>query len=304
MTTTTAEKLAELREKLEKAKEPGSARAIAKRDAAGHSTPRQRIDMLLDPGSFIEIGALVKMAGEGNPYSDGVMTGHGTVDGRPVAVFAHDQTVFGGAAGEMFGRKVAAVNDFALKVGCPVVGINDSGGARIQDAVSSLAWYANMGSRQEPLSGLCPQISVILGKCAGGAVYAPINTDVVVATEESYMFVTGPDVIKSVTGEEVSLEDLGGARKQAEYGNIHHVAPDEKAAFDWVREYLSFMPSSCQEKAPLINPGLEPEITESDLELDAFMPDADNAATTCTTSFSGSSTTEPSTKSEPRSRTT
>ena len=111
------------------------------------------------------------------------MTGHGTVDGRPVAVFAHDQTVFGGAAGEMFGRKVAAVNDFALKVGCPVVGINDSGGARIQDAVSSLAWYANMGSRQEPLSGVCPQISVILGKCAGGAVYAPINTDVVVATE-------------------------------------------------------------------------------------------------------------------------
>ena len=127
------------------------------------------------------------------------------------------------------------------------------------------------------MSGVCPQISVILGKCAGGAVYAPINTDVVVATEESYMFVTGPDVIKSVTGEEVSLEDLGGARKQAEYGNIHHVAPDEKAAFDWVREYLSFMPSSCTEKAPLINPGLEPEITESDLELNAFMPDADNA---------------------------
>jgi acetyl-CoA carboxylase carboxyltransferase component len=134
-----------------------------------------------------------------------------------------------------------------------------------------------MGARQEPLSGLCPQISVILGKCAGGAVYAPINTDVVVATEESYMFVTGPDVIKSVTGEEVSLDDLGGARKQAEYGNIHHVAPDEKAAFDWVREYLSFLPSSCQEKAPLINPGLEPEITETDLELDTFMPDADNA---------------------------
>ncbi|MFZ2177647.1 MAG: acyl-CoA carboxylase subunit beta [Rhodococcus sp. (in: high G+C Gram-positive bacteria)] len=276
--TTTAEKLAELREKLQKAEEPGSPKALAKRAEKGLPSPRDRIDMLLDPGSFVEVGKLAKMPGDpNNPYGDGVVTGHGTVDGRPVAVFSHDQTVFGGAAGEMFGRKVAGIMEFAAKIGCPCVGINESAGARVQDAVMSLAWYAELGRRQEPLSGMCPQISVILGKCAGGAVYAPVNTDVVVATEESYMFVTGPDVIKSVTGEDVSLDELGGARKQAEYGNINHVAPDEKAAFQWVREYLSFLPSSCQEKPPVVNPGLEPETTATDLELDAFMPDADNA---------------------------
>jgi acetyl-CoA carboxylase carboxyltransferase component len=278
LTGTTAEKLAELRANLELAKEPAGEIGIAKRAKKGIPSARQRIDMLLDPGSFIEIGALVKAPNDPSAlYSDGVVTGHGTVDGRPVAVFSHDQTVFGGTVGEMFGRKVAGVMDFAIKVGCPVIGINDSGGARVQDAVTSLAWYAELGRRHEPLSGMCPQISVILGKCAGGAVYAPINTDVVVATEEAYMFVTGPDIIKSVTGEEVSLDDLGSARKQAEYGNVHHVAVDEKAAFDWVRTYLGYMPSSCQEDPPVVNPGLEPEITDSDRLLDSVMPDADNA---------------------------
>jgi len=278
VTTTTAEKLAELRKNLEIAKEPAGEAAVAKRAAKGIPSARQRIDMLLDPGSFVEIGALMKTPGRDDAlYGDGVVVGHGTVDGRPVAVFSHDQTVFGGSVGEMFGRKVAAILDFALKIGCPVVGINDSGGARVQDAVTSLAWYAELGKRHEPLSGLCPQVSIILGKCAGGAVYAPINTDVVVATEEAYMFVTGPDVIKSVTGEDVSLDELGSARKQAEYGNVHHVAPDEKAAFEWARKYLSYMPSNAQEKPPVINPGLEPEITPDDLELDTFMPDADNS---------------------------
>ncbi|EME63048.1 MULTISPECIES: acyl-CoA carboxylase subunit beta [Rhodococcus] len=278
MTTTTAEKLAELRKNLEIAKEPAGEAAVAKRAAKGIPSARQRIDMLLDPGSFVEIGALMKTPGRDDAlYGDGVVVGHGTVEGRPVAVFSHDQTVFGGSVGEMFGRKVAAILDFALKIGCPVVGINDSGGARVQDAVTSLAWYAELGKRHEPLSGLCPQVSIILGKCAGGAVYAPINTDVVVATEEAYMFVTGPDVIKSVTGEDVSLDELGSARKQAEYGNVHHVAPDEKAAFEWARKYLSYMPSNAQEKPPVINPGLEPEITPDDLELDTFMPDADNS---------------------------
>jgi len=276
--STTAQKLAELREKLELAKEPAGEAAVAKRAKKGIPSARDRIDMLLDKGSFVEIGALMKTPGrEDAMYGDGVVVGHGTVDGRPVAVFSHDQTVFGGSVGEMFGRKVAAVLDFALKIGCPVIGINDSGGARVQDAVTSLAWYGEIGKRHEPLSGLCPQISVIVGKCAGGAVYAPINTDVVVATEEAYMFVTGPDVIKAVTGENVSLDELGGARKQAEYGNVHHVAPDEKAAFEWVRQYLSYMPSNAQEKPPIINPGLEPEITPDDLSLDTFMPDADNS---------------------------
>ena len=149
-------------------------------------------------------------------------------------MFSHDQTVFGGTVGEMFGRKVAGIMDFAVKMGCPVVGINDSGGARVQDAVTSLRGTPNWVDARSRCPALCPQISLILGKCAGGAVYAPINTDVVVATEEAYMFVTGPEIIKSVTGEDVSLDELGGARGQADYGNIHHVAADEKAAFEWV----------------------------------------------------------------------
>ncbi|MDG3010439.1 acyl-CoA carboxylase subunit beta [Rhodococcus sp. D2-41] len=276
--STTAAKLAELREKLELAREPGSPGAIAKREAQGRPSARARIEALLDKGSFHEIGALAKTPGNAdNPYGDGVVTGHGTIDGRPVAVISHDQTVFGGSVGEMFGRKVVATMEFAAKIGCPYIGINDSGGARVQDAVTSLAWYANMAIPQESLSGVCPQISIMLGKCAGGAVYQPINTDVVVASEEAYMFVTGPDVIKSVTGEDISLEELGGARRQAQYGNIHHVAEDEAGAFAWVRNYLSYMPSSCNDEAPVVNPGLEPELTSFDYELDTIIPDQDNA---------------------------
>ena len=276
--SSTAEKLAELRKKLEVAQEPAGEAGIAKRARKGLPSARDRINMLLDPGSFVETGALVKQPNDPNGlYGDGVVTGRGTVEGRPIAVFSHDQTVFGGSVGEMFGRKVAAIMEFACKIGCPCVGINDSGGARVQDAVTSLAWYAELGRRQEPLSGLVPQISMILGKCAGGAVYAPINTDVLVATEDSYMFVTGPDVIREVTGEDVSLQELGGAHSQANYGNINHIAVDEKSAFEWVREYLSYLPSSCQELPPVVNPGLEPEITDTDLELNTIIPDSDNA---------------------------
>ncbi|MEU7145396.1 acyl-CoA carboxylase subunit beta [Nocardia sp. NPDC046473] len=279
MMNTTAEKLADLRKRIELAKEPAGEAGIRKRARKGIPSARQRIDMLLDPGSFIEIGALAKQSNDpGALYGDGVVTGHGRIDGRPVAVLAHDQTVFGGSVGEMFGRKVTRLMEFAVRTGCPFVGINDSGGARVQDAVTSLAWYATMSRWQEPLAGLVPRVSVILGKCAGGAVYAPINTDVLVATEDSYMFVTGPDVIKEVTGDEVSLDELGGARQQAEYGNLHHVAADEQSAFDWVRKYLSFLPSSCRELPPIVNPGIEPEITACDIELDSIVPDSDNAS--------------------------
>ncbi|WP_280230017.1 acyl-CoA carboxylase subunit beta [Nocardia cyriacigeorgica] len=276
--STTAEKLADLRKRLELAQEPAGEAGVAKRAKKGIPSARDRINMLLDPGTFVEVGALVRKPGDPEAlYGDGVVTGHGLVDGRPVAVLSHDQTVFGGSVGEMFGRKVAGIMEYAHKVGCPVVGINDSGGARVQEAVTSLAWYAELGRRQEPLSGLVPQISMILGKCAGGAVYAPINTDVVVATREAYMFVTGPKVIREVTGEDVSLEELGGANSQAQYGNIHHVAEDEKAAFQWVRDYLGYLPTSCQEEPPIVNPGLEPETTETDLELNGIVPDSDNA---------------------------
>ncbi|MBT0567575.1 acyl-CoA carboxylase subunit beta [Williamsia sp. CHRR-6] len=276
---TTAAKLADLRERLAAAQEPGGEKAIAKRAKKGIPSPRERLDMLFDPGSFVELGALAKLPGsDSSGYGDGVVTGHGLVHGRPVAAFSHDQTVFGGTVGEVFGRKVSMLMEWASKIGCPMVGINDSAGARIQDAVTSLAWYAEMGRRNDLLSGLSPQVSVILGKCAGGAVYTPANTDVLVAVKDSsYMFVTGPDVIKQTTGEEIDADDLGSAHNQARWGNIHHVADDEKAAFEWVREYLQYMPSTAYEQPPIINPGLEPEVTASDLSLDSFMPDNDNA---------------------------
>ncbi len=201
------------------------------------------------------------------------------IDGRPVGVFSHDQTVFQGTVGEMFGRKVARLMEWCAMVGCPIIGIQDSGGARIQDAVTSLAWYAELGRRHELLSGIVPQISLIFGKCAGGAVYSPIQDDLLVAVrDQGYFFVTGPDVIQEVTGEEVSLDELGGADAQARYGNIHQVVDSEAAAFQYVRDFLSFLPSNCFDKPPIVNPGLEPEITPTDLELDSIVPDSDNMA--------------------------
>ncbi len=276
----TAERLAELHARLELAKEPGGEKAVAKRDKKGIPSARARIHALVDPGTFLEVGALAKTPNDpGALYGDGVVTGHALIDGRPVGVFSHDQTVFGGSVGEMFGRKVAKLMEWCAMVGCPIVGINDSGGARIQDAVTSLAWYAELGRRGESLSGLVPQISIILGKCAGGAVYSPIQTDLVVAVrDQGYFFVTGPDVIAEVTGEEVSLDELGGADAQARYGNIHQVVESEAAAFQYVRDFLSFLPSNAYDQAPVVNPGLEPEITPSDLELDSIVPDSDNTA--------------------------
>ncbi|WP_433580271.1 acyl-CoA carboxylase subunit beta [Nocardia brasiliensis] len=272
----TRDKLEELRGILELAEEPAGETGIAKRKAKGIPSARERVRALLDHGSFVEMGKLVRQPGANNAmYGDGVVTGRGTIDGRPVVVIAHDQTVHGGSVGEMFGRKVAAAMEFAYEKACPVVAINDSGGARIQDAVTSLAWYALMCRRQEELSGYVPMVAIMLGKCAAGSVYGPVNMDVLVATEKSYMFVTGPEVIKAVTGEVVSAEELGGAAVQAVNGTLHHVAPDEQAAFDWVRNYLSYLPTSCLEQPPLVNPGLEPELTAHDLELNSIIPDSD-----------------------------
>jgi len=279
-TKTTAELLADLRERLETAKEPGDPKAIARRDKKGIPSARARIHALVDPGSFLEIGALARTPGDPSAlYGDGVVTGHGRINGRPVAVFSHDQTVFQGSVGEMFGRKVAKLMEWVAMVGCPIIGINDSAGARIQDAVTSLAWYAELGRRHEMLRGLVPEISIILGKCAGGAVYSPIQTDLLVAVrDQGYMFITGPDVIKDVTGEDVTFDELGGADVQAQRGNIHKVVEDEAAAFQYVRDYLSFLPDNTFGDGPIVNPGLEPEITPTDLELDTIVPDADNTA--------------------------
>ncbi|MGX9213106.1 acyl-CoA carboxylase subunit beta [Mycobacteroides abscessus subsp. abscessus] len=275
---TTAEKLADLRERIALTREPGDAKAIARRDKKGIPSARARIDALLDKGSFLELDAFARTPGDANaPYTDGVVTGLGRIDGRPVAVFSHDQTVYQGSVGEMFGRKVAKLMEWAATNGCPVIGINDSAGARIQDTATSLAWYAELGRRHELLRGTVPEISIILGKCAGGAVYSPIQTDLLVAVrDQGYMFITGPDVIKDVTGEDVSFDELGGADVQAQRGNIHKVVEDEAAAFQYVRDYLSFLPSNTFDYPPIVNPGLEPEITEDDLYLDTFIPDSDN----------------------------
>jgi acetyl-CoA carboxylase carboxyltransferase component len=275
---TTAELLTELHEKLAVEGEPGGEKAVAKREKKGIPSARARIQSLLDPGTFLEIGALCKTPGDPEAlYGDGVVTGHGRINGRPVAVFSHDQTVFQGSVGEMFGRKVAKLMEWVAMVGCPIIGINDSAGARIQDAVTSLAWYAELARRHEMLRGFVPEVSIILGKCAGGAVYSPIQTDLVVAVrDQGYMFITGPDVIKDVTGEDVTLDELGGADNQARYGNIHQVVEDEAAAFQYVRDYLGFLPGNTFDDAPIINPGMEPDITPHDLELDSIVPDADN----------------------------
>ncbi|WP_067689154.1 acyl-CoA carboxylase subunit beta [Nocardia jejuensis] len=274
--TGTAEKLAELRKLLEIAEEPTGEAGIKKRLAKGIPSARERARTLLDPGSFVEMGALMRQPGVPNAYyGDGVVTGRGAIDGRPVVVVSHDPTVYGGSVGEMFGRKVRAAMEFAYDNACPVVCINDSGGARIQDGVTSLSWYALMCRLQEDLSGYVPMVAIMFGKCAAGSVYGPVNMDILVATDKSYMFVTGPEVIKAVTGEEITAEELGGAAVQARNGTLHHVAPSEEAAFEWVREYLSFLPTSCLEQPPVINPGLEPEITASDLELNKIIPDSD-----------------------------
>lgn len=277
-TGATAEKLAELHRRLEQAQDPGSEKAKARRDEAGLTTPRQRIDALLDEGTFVEIGALGRTPGEEDaPYGDGVVTGYGQVGGRTVAVYAHDKTVYGGSVGETFGKKVCEVMDMAIRIGCPVIGINDSGGARIQDAVMSLAMYSEISRRQLPLSGQSPQISILLGPSAGGAVYAPVTTDFVVAVEgRTQMFVTGPAVIESVTGEKISMEELGGARQQARNGNVSYVATSEEDAFNYVKDLLDFLPSSSFDETPEFWAPND-ELTERDFELNDIIPDDPNA---------------------------
>lgn len=275
----TQAKLDELNKLLEMAAEPAGEAGVAKRAKKGIPSVRQRVDMLLDPGTFIETGALARQPGDPNAlYGDGLVTGRGLIGGRPVVVVSHDQTVYGGSVGITSAQKFMRALKFAFDNACPVVTINDSGGARIQDAVGSLASFGFMTLVLERLSGFVPQVSITLGKCAAGSVYGPINTDVLIGTKDSYMFVTGPDVIKAVNGEDVTAEELGGAEVQAKRGTLHHVSDTEEEAYEWARNYLSYMPSSCLEQPPVVNPGLEPEITASDLELDSIIPDSDRAS--------------------------
>ncbi|CAB4733516.1 MAG: methylmalonyl-CoA carboxyltransferase [Actinobacteria bacterium] len=260
------EKLDDLRQRREEAYHAGSPRSVERQHEKGKMLARERIEYFLDPASFQELDLLARhrahTAGlDERPYTDGVITGWGTVDGRKVFVYAQDFTVFGGALGEVFAEKIHKLMDLALKVGAPVIGLNDGAGARIQEGVVSLASYGGIFYRNVLSSGVIPQISVILGPCAGGAVYSPAMTDFIfMVTESSHMFITGPDVVKTVTGEEVTLEQLGGAMSHASKSGVAtFVSPDEKACLDDVRYLLSFLPSNNLEDAPVSEPTDDPE---------------------------------------------
>src|SRR5687767_510899 len=213
---------------------------------------------------------------DNRPWGDAVVTGHGTIDGRPVAVFSQDFTVFGGSLGEVMGEKMVKVMDLAAKIGCPVIGINDSGGARIQEGVVSLGAYGDVFVRNVQCSGVIPQISVIMGPCAGGAVYSPAMTDFIFMVKEtSHMFITGPDVIKTVTGEEVEFEELGGAMTHnSKSGVAHFAADDEDACLEDTRYLLSFLPQNNLDTPPRVAPSDDP--FRMDAELDTVVPDNPN----------------------------
>jgi propionyl-CoA carboxylase beta chain len=272
------ERLEELRRRYAESRLGGGEDRIAKQHAAGKLTARERLDALLDPGSFQELDALVVhrsndfgMEAQRIP-GDGVVTGHGRIDGRPVFVFSQDFTVFGGSLSETFAAKVCKVMDLALKAGAPVVGLNDSGGARIQEGVVSLAGYADIFLRNTLASGVVPQISVILGPCAGGAVYSPAITDfTVMVRDTSYMFITGPEVIRAVTHEEVTKEKLGGAdTHNSTSGVAHFAASDDRDALLLVREMLSYMPSNNLEDPPLA--GSDDPEDRAEASLDSVVP--------------------------------
>jgi propionyl-CoA carboxylase beta chain len=276
---TTSERLARLEELRRDALHSGSPGAVERHREKGKLLARERVELLLDPGSFVELDAFVQHRSpnfnmmENRPYGDGVVTGHGTIEGRRVFVFSQDFTVFGGSLGEAYAEKIVKVMDMALRYRCPVIGINDSGGARIQEGVVSLAGYADIFYRNVQASGVIPQISLVMGPCAGGAVYSPAMTDFIMMVEQNaHMFITGPEVVRTVTGEEVSFEDLGGARTHASRSGVaHFTAPDERALLEDCRYLLSFLPQWNGEQ-PRWEPATDPADRE-DESLDSLIPD-------------------------------
>ena len=281
---TTAGKLADLDRRMEEAVHAGSAAAVEKQHARGKKTARERVSMLLDPDSFTELDEFARHRSTSfgmekrRPYGDGVITGFGTIDGRPVCVFSQDVTVFGGSLGQVYGEKIVKIIDFALKTGCPIIGLNEGGGARIQEGVVSLGLYGEIFKRNTHASGVIPQISLIMGAAAGGHVYSPALTDFVVMVDQtSQMFITGPDVIKTVTGEDVSMEELGGGRTHnTKSGNAHYLAADEEDAISYVRTLIGFLPQNNLEDAPIfeVENALEPD--DMDRDLDSLIPDSPN----------------------------
>jgi len=271
-------RLKELRARKEQARNAGSEDAVARQHARGKMTARERVEALLDPGTFVELDLLARHRAVGvgldgdRPYTDGVITGWGTVDGRQVFVFSQDFTVFGGSLGEVFAEKIHKVMDMAMEVGAPFVGINDGAGARIQEGVVALDGYGGIFRRNAHASGVIPQISVIMGPCAGGAVYSPALTDFVFMVEDtSYMFITGPDVVKAETGEDVSLQDLGGANAHATRSGVaHFVAEDDATCLGDVRMLLSFLPSNNEAPPPVV--AACPAAADA-VDLDTVLPD-------------------------------
>jgi propionyl-CoA carboxylase beta chain len=275
------ERLAQLSE-LRQAAIHTNPEAEEKQHAKGKYTARERVEKLLDPGSFNELDTFVRHRTvefgmqENRPWGDAVVTGHGTIDGRRVCVFSQDFTVFGGSLGEVMAEKMCKIMDLAARIGCPVIGINDSGGARIQEGVVSLGAYGDVFTRNVRCSGVIPQISLIMGPCAGGAVYSPAITDFIFMVKEtSHMFITGPDVIKTVTGEEVDFESLGGAMSHnTKSGVAHFASEDEDSCLQDTRYLLSFLPQNNLETVPRVMPSDDP--TRMDAELDRVVPDSPN----------------------------
>jgi acetyl-CoA/propionyl-CoA carboxylase carboxyl transferase subunit len=276
---TMEDRIEELRELREEARKGGGEERIEKQHERGKLTARERIDYFLDDDSFVEFDQFRTHQctnfdmEDREVLGDGVVTGYGAVDGRKVFVFAHDFTVFGGSLGKVFAEKVTKVMDRAMETGAPIIGLNDSAGARIQEGIDSLAGYAHIFHRNQQASGVIPQISAIMGPCAGGAVYSPAITDFVMMVQDtSHMFITGPDVIETVTGEEVGFDELGGANTHAsESGVAQFTAADEKEALDDIRHLLSYLPQNNVEDPPRVDPWDDPE--RRDEELTEIVPD-------------------------------
>lgn len=282
--STTKGKIEDLRQRYHEAVTAAGETAIAKQHAKGKNTARERIEMLLDPGSFVEIDEFVRHRStafgmdKNRPYGDAVVTGVGTILGRQVALFSQDFTIFGGSLGESAGNKIIKIMDLAIATGVPIIGILDSGGARIQEGVIALGKYGEIFKRNTMASGVIPQISLIMGPAAGGAVYSPALTDFVIMVDKtSNMFVTGPDVIKAVTGEDVGMEELGGARAHNERSGVaHYLADNEADAIDYARSLLSYLPDNNLSETTQYAQEGELEVTDADHKLDVIIPDSPN----------------------------
>lgn len=280
----TAQKIADLKRRRAEAETPMGAAAHDKVRDAGRLTARERLDYLLDEGSFVETDQLVRHRTHEfgmqarRPVTDGIVTGWGTIDGREVCVFSQDGTVFGGALGEVYGEKMVKIQQLAVTTGRPLIGLYEGAGARIQEGAVSLDWIAQTFRKNVEASGVVPQISVIMGACAGGNAYSPALTDFVVMVDQSSrMFVTGPDVITTVTGESITQEELGGAwTHMTAAGNCHYVASSDEDALDWVTDLVGFLPDSARHMPPAEPADPEPAITPVDEELDAIIPDSPN----------------------------